>query len=86
MKHILALFISILVFQANAQNLDRVEPPNWWAGMKSTNLQLMIHGENISKTDVSLAYPGVSLEAVTKVENPNYLFVDLKLSEDVLPG
>jgi len=86
MKNIISLFILLLVFQVNAQNLDRVEPPNWWAGMKSTDLQLMIHGENISKAGVSLNYPGVSLEAVTKVENPNYLFVDLKLSADIQPG
>ncbi|HPF50255.1 MAG TPA: glycoside hydrolase family 13 protein [Draconibacterium sp.] len=86
MKYFITLFISLLVFQVNAQNLDRVEPPNWWAGMESTDLQLMIHGENISKAEISLDYPGVSLEAVTKVENPNYLFVDLKLTEDVIPG
>lgn len=86
MKHIITLFIFFLFLQVNAQNLDRVEPPNWWSGMKSGDLQLMVYGENISKTDISLTYPGVSLEAVTKVENPNYLFVDLKLAKDVQPG
>ncbi|NCB09930.1 MAG: alpha-amlyase, partial [Bacteroidia bacterium] len=67
-------------------SLSRVEPMFWWAGMKSPELQLMVHGENISLTGVSLEYPGVELVAVTKVQNPNYLFVDLKLSPDVLPG
>lgn len=86
MKHISALFFLLLALNVAGQNLERVEPPNWWAGMKSRDLQLMVHGENISTTDVSLDYPGVELEAVTKVENPNYLFIDLKLAEEVRPG
>lgn len=86
MKYIITLISALLVLQLQAQKLDRVEPPNWWAGMKSTDLQLMVHGENISLADVSLEYPRVSLEAVTKVENPNYLFVDLKFAEEVQPG
>lgn len=86
MKHIIALFMLLLALNVAAQNLERVEPPNWWAGMKTNDLQLLVHGENISLADVSLDYPGVDLEAVTKVENPNYLFIDLKLEEDVQPG
>ncbi len=86
MKHIIALFMFLLALNVAAQNLERVEPPNWWAGMKTTDLQLLVHGKNISLADVSLDYPGVDLEAVTKVENPNYLFIDLKLAEDVRPG
>ena len=65
---------------------DRVEPMFWWAGMKSPDLQLMVYGENISETDVSLEYPGVELVSVSKVQNPNYLFIDLKLSENIKPG
>ncbi|WP_423129956.1 glycoside hydrolase family 13 protein [Gaoshiqia sp. Z1-71] len=84
-------FISlcILVIQTSglfAIGIDRVEPMFWWAGMKNPNLQLMIHGENIAGTNVELAYPGVTLQAVTRVENPNYLFIDLKISEKARPG
>ncbi|MEN8116603.1 MAG: glycoside hydrolase family 13 protein [Bacteroidota bacterium] len=87
MKQLLSLLIIILTLNISAQtNLQRVEPPNWWAGMKSPDLQLLVYGENISKTDVAIQYPGVEIVAVTKVENPNYLFVDLKLANDVNPG
>jgi len=54
--------------------------------MKSPDLQLMVYGENISETNVSLEYPGVELISVSKVQNPNYLFINLKLSENVKPG
>ncbi len=65
---------------------ERVEPLNWWTGMKSPELQLMVYGENISNTDVSIEYPGLRLVSVSKVQNPNYLFIDLMLSDDVQPG
>ena len=75
-----------MAFQLNAQNVERIEPPNWWAGMNSSDLQLMVYGEKIASTDVSINYPGVEIESITKVENPNYLFIDLKISKEVKPG
>jgi glycosidase len=71
---------------AASPKLERVEPMFWWAGMKSPNLQLMVYGENISETNVDLTYPGVEIVSVTKVQSPNYLFVDLRLAENVEPG
>jgi glycosidase len=79
------ILITLNIVSGQVQ-LERVEPMFWWAGMKSPNLQLMVYGENISETDVSLKYPGVELVSVSKVQNPNYLFIDLKLSETVNPG
>ena len=81
------IIILITLNLASGQiQLERVDPMFWWAGMKSPDLQLMVYGENISETDVSLEYPGVELVSVAKVQNPNYLFIDLKLSETVKPG
>jgi glycosidase len=79
------IFITLNVFSSTI-DLKRVEPMFWWAGMKSPNLQLMVYGEYISVTEVSLEYPGVTLYSVSKVENPNYLFIDLKLDRNVQPG
>ncbi|MCY1720774.1 glycoside hydrolase family 13 protein [Prolixibacteraceae bacterium Z1-6] len=86
MKQIVTLFIILIALNVVAQNVERVEPPNWWAGMQSPDLQLLVYGEAISTADVSLDYPGIELVSVTKVENPNYLFVDLKLGKDLKPG
>ena len=88
MKQLLSLLIILITLNVFGidTDLERVEPPNWWTGMKSPDLQLMIYGKNISATDVSIDYSGVELVSVTKVENPNYLFVDLKLAKDVEPG
>lgn len=66
--------------------LERVEPMFWWAGMKNPNLQLIVHGRDIAASSVSFNYPGVKLKAVHKVENPNYLFLDLLISPAAKPG
>ncbi len=87
MKQILSLLIILITLNIAAQtSLERVEPTFWWTGMNSPELQLLVYGENISSTDVSFEYPGVELVAVTKVKSPNYLFIDLKLTENVQPG
>lgn len=84
------LFVLFLAigFQATAKkiNLDRVEPPFWWTGMEVPELQLLVHGENISSTRPHIDYPGVVMESVAMVKNPNYLFIDLIISNDAVPG
>ena len=64
---------------SNAQ-VDRIEPPSWWTGMKNTSLQLMVHGQDIADYRVNIAYPGVSLVSVDRTTNNNYLFINLDLS------
>lgn len=65
--------------------IDHLEPPFWWAGMKNPKLQILVHGNNIAELDPQIDYPGVKISQVIKVENPNYLFVDLLIS-NAKPG
>lgn len=80
--------LSLLFFNtwANAQVLKKVEPMFWWAGMKNPKLQLLVYGQDIGGMDVDIVYPGVKISKINQVENPNYLFLDLELSENVKPG
>ncbi len=71
---------------SNNISFERIEPMFWWVGMQNPNLQLLVHGENIAQTDVSISYKGVKLNKVNKVENPNYLFLDLVISKNAKPG
>lgn len=75
-----------LDISAQIPALERVEPMFWWVGMSNPNVQLIVHGNNIASRKVSLKYPGVKLVAVHKVENPNYLFLDLKIAPSASPG
>jgi glycosidase len=63
-----------------------IEPPCWWAGMKNPDLQLMVHGKDISFTKAVILYEGVEMVSQTSVQNPNYLFLNLKLSQEVKAG
>jgi glycosidase len=79
-------FLVVLAASAQIPALDRVEPMFWWTGMHNPDLQLIVHGKDISARKVELSYPGVKLVAVHKVENPNYLFVDLRIFSSAVPG
>jgi glycosidase len=85
-RYIYTILAISLFLNSFSQKVERVEPMFWWAGMKSPDLQLMIYGEKISAADVTLKYPGVELVSVTKVQSPNYLFIDLKMDKNVKPG
>lgn len=87
-KLTLFLFTCLFILWAHADEykIDGIYPSNWWVGMKSPKLQLMVRGANISKNTFTVNYPGVKLVKVHKVENPNYVFFDLTLSPVTKPG
>ena len=70
----------------NSYQIDNLEPPFWWTGMADNTLQLMVHGKNIADLEPELSYPGVVINQVHRLDNPNYLFIDLLLSETTMPG
>ncbi len=67
-------------------SLEHVEPPNWWIGFKDSNLQLLIKEDNIGASIATLSYPGVTIEKTHKAKSPNYLFLDLTISEQTKHG
>ncbi|RIA08629.1 glycosidase [Flavobacteriaceae bacterium MAR_2010_72] len=67
-------------------DIDRMEPPNWWIGFKESKLQLLVHHTNISAAIPEISYPGVSISSVHKADSPNYLFVDLSISTETHAG
>ena len=68
------------------ESLNRVEPPYWWIGMNNTNLQLLVHHEDIGNYKPSISYSGVSIENTHTAKSPNYLFLDLSISENASEG
>ena len=87
-KIILTFFIVLTAAQIFAQqiNIERVDPPFWWTGMKNHNLQLMVYGDNISETRPTIDYDGVNLKEVIHVESPNYLFLNIVIDENTQSG
>ena len=65
---------------------DRVEPPFWWVGMKDPMLQVLVYKKDIGNCSATVNYPGVVVKAVHKVQNPNYLFIDLMVGAGTQAG
>ena len=91
MKKILFLLFFTATFStiAFAQTEGYKSYPNcWWVGMKNPKLQLMLHGDAIAnaKGGFTISYPGIKIEKVNKVENVNYVFLDLNISPAAKPG
>ena len=73
-------------FGALAAEIQHMDPPFWWVGMKNHTLQVMVHGPNIAAEEVSVNYRGVTLKDVVKTVNPNYVFLYFDVSEKAKPG
>lgn len=89
-KPILSLLITLqlVCLGAFAQQvaIQRLNPTNWWVGMKNPNLQLLVYGPNAGTLAYTVNYPGVRLVKTHTVENPNYAFLDLTISPATKPG
>lgn len=77
----------LLAIQAvAAMNIEKIDPPFWYAGMEDNELQLMVYGKDIAHAKVGVSYPGVRISSTVKMESDNYLLVYLTLSDEVKPG
>lgn len=88
MKKILSALCLLGVASAYANiNVDKIDPPHWWAGMHDRTLQLQVHGEGIRDSRFSLDYPGVKIDSVVRLDGtPNWQHVYLTISPDARPG
>lgn len=90
MKSVFIFYIFLCcINQSFAQQSNyKCYPTNWWVGMKWDKVQVMIHGDAIANAGnvFSIAYPGVKIDKINKVENVNYVFLDLTISATAKPG
>ena len=68
-----------------AVKVDRIDPTDWYVGMKDPSLQLMVYGEGIGSADVTTDYAGVKVDSIVRLDSPNYLLVYLNL-DGAQPG
>ena len=68
-----------------SNQIERVEPPNWWVGMKTGDLQLLVYGKNISDYVPVINSSNLKLVSTEKVKNKNYLFLNISISKNAEP-
>ena len=70
---------------AEALKVDRVEPPNWWAGHSHNPVRLLLSGTNL--TDAHLSAPkGFGISNVIVNAAGTHAFCDLFIPADAAPG
>ncbi|MCK5821729.1 MAG: glycoside hydrolase family 13 protein [Bacteroidales bacterium] len=89
MRKILLGFLLLFSFSllcAQKADIWHVEPPSWWVGMENTELQIMLHGDDIALLTPIVEYPGVEMTRIERTPNANYLFLYLNIDEETVPG
>lgn len=83
---IVILMTNVLTMSAATVKIDRIEPTDWFVGMKNPQVQLMVYGKGIRDVaSVTTDYPGVLIDSVVRLDSPNYLLVYMNL-RDAQPG
>jgi glycosidase len=70
------LLLLLLTATTTQAQIDKMEPPFWYAGMLNPQLQVMCYGKNIAQYDVSVSN-NIVISNITKTENPNYVFITI---------
>lgn len=81
MRRIISTILFLLVvLTMNAKiEITRIDPTDWYVGMKDPTLQLMVYGKDIRNADVSVDYPHARIDSVVRLDSPNYLLVYMNL-------
>ena len=70
----------------SGDGIERVEPPFWWVGFQHSELQLLVHGDDIGDLTPSVDYAGIEVARVEHGDSPNYLFIYLEIDASAAPG
>jgi glycosidase len=84
--NLLLTFVFICLVGSMQAQIERVEPPNWWVGMESNELQLLVKGQDIQRYKPVINYAGVSIKNIHTATSGNYLFIDLEIAPSARAG
>ena len=78
--------LNLTAMAAKKTAIDRIEPTDWFVGLKNPTVQLMVYGTGIRDVaSVTTDYPGVAIDSLVRLDSPNYLLVYMNL-KDAQPG
>ena len=81
------LMANVLTMSAAKKSvINRIEPTDWYVGLKNPQVQLMVYGKGIRDVaNVTTDYPGAVIDSIVRLDSPNYLLVYMNL-RDAKPG
>ena len=81
LRIVVLCLMAYVVGIAHAAKVNRIEPTDWYVGMKNPSLQLMIYGKDLRDAQVTVDYPGVKIDSLVRLDSPNYLLVYLNVAD-----
>lgn len=84
--HLIVIISFVHFGYAQKNDLHHIAPPHWWIGMEDDTLTLLIHGDDLLGYIPSLNYGGIRILDTRSATNPNYLFIELLISDETQPG
>ena len=71
-----------------AQNfkVNKIEPPNWWSGMKWNKVQLMVYGKNLKNISADFTNSKIKVLKIHNAASTDYSFIDIEIPYNAVPG
>lgn len=82
-KFFIAILFIVTISFAQNLSVEKVEPSNWWIGMKLNKIQLMIYGSNLKNFSASFDDRKIKVLKTHQLENPNYAFIDIEIPNNL---
>jgi neopullulanase len=87
MRKIYSFLLLLVISTCTWAQSINIYPTHWWVGMKHNKLQLLLRGDNVGNAKTAtINYPGVKVDKITRVDNKNYLFVNITIAPSAKPG
>ena len=78
--------ITYAVPQGGSPSITKIEPPFWWANHSINPVRMLLSGKNLSGASVLSSYPEIKISDVVINPAGTYLFVDVHVSAQAVPG
>ncbi|MEL7500478.1 MAG: alpha-amylase family glycosyl hydrolase [Planctomycetota bacterium] len=66
--------------------INKVEPPNWWIGMKWNQIELMVYGAEFEGSEFSFDDPSLKISKQSTSPNGRYAFLNVTIPDDLPSG
>ena len=85
----LPILFVLFIVQVHAKDLkwvQKVEPTNWWTEMNQQEFQLMLNGVDLQSAEITIQSEGVTISRKVLTDNPDYVFLYLKVAKNAIHG
>ncbi len=76
----------VVCVSAQGPRIDKVEPPNWWAGHTINPVRVMVRGENFQNASVTSPASTLKVSNTRVNSRGDYIFFDVEIDPSATPG